>query len=64
MTNHYGVELHDESVRWAAAECVSETVIAAICLLDERSIDEIVGKPRRPLGSQTYAGSGTLRYTW
>src|SRR5580692_4805182 len=40
MTNAFGVELHSESVRWAAAEGVSETVIAAV-LLNE-------GRPERP----------------
>ena len=37
-----GVVLDDASLRWAAAESVSETVIAAICLLETRSVDEIV----------------------
>jgi len=36
MTNRFGVVLHSESVRWAAAEGVSETVIAAVLLLHER----------------------------
>ena len=30
MTNAFGVELHSESVRWAAAEGVSETVITIL----------------------------------
>ena len=30
--NPYGVVLDNASLRWAAAESVSETVIAAICL--------------------------------
>jgi hypothetical protein len=42
MTNHFGAVLHDESVRWAAAEGVPETVIAAVRLLHERNVDEIV----------------------
>jgi hypothetical protein len=46
MTNVFGVELHSESVRWAAAEGVSETVIAAVLLLHERSVDEIASKLR------------------
>jgi hypothetical protein len=46
MTNAFGVELHSESVRWAAAEGVSETVIAAVLLLHERSVDEIASKLR------------------
>jgi hypothetical protein len=33
-------------VRWAAAEGVSETVIAAVLLLHERSVDEIASKLR------------------
>ena len=30
MTNRFGVTLHPDDVRWAAAEGVSETVIAAV----------------------------------
>ena len=44
MTNCFGVFLHPDDVRWAAAEGVSETVIAAVLLLHERSVDEIVPK--------------------
>jgi hypothetical protein len=44
MTNRFGVVLHTESLRWAAAEGVSETVIAAVLLLHERSVEEIVAK--------------------
>jgi hypothetical protein len=44
MTNPYGVVLDDASLRWAAAESVPETVIAAICLLETRSMDEIVAR--------------------
>src|ERR1700730_13186964 len=44
MTNRFGVVLHADSVRWAAAEGVSETVIAAVLLLHERSVEEIVAK--------------------
>ena len=39
-------ELHSELVRWAAAEGVSETVIAAVLLLHEGSVDEITSKIR------------------
>jgi hypothetical protein len=46
MTNRFGVVLHNESVRWADAEGVSQTVIAAVLLLHERSLDEIVAKLR------------------
>jgi outer membrane biosynthesis protein TonB len=42
MTNRFGVLLRLEDVRWAAAEGVSETVIAAVLLLHEHSVDEIV----------------------
>ena len=42
MTNRFGVVLRPEDVRWAAAEGVSETVIAAVLLLHEHSVDEIV----------------------
>ncbi len=31
--NPYGIELDDEALRWAAAEGVPASVIAAICLL-------------------------------
>jgi hypothetical protein len=44
MTNAYGVVLDDTSLRWAVAESVPETVIAAICLLETRSVDEIVAR--------------------
>jgi hypothetical protein len=44
MTNRYGVPLHPDSLKWAAAENVSETVIAAVLLLHERRVDEIAGK--------------------
>jgi hypothetical protein len=42
MTNRFGFDLHPQDVRWAAAEGVSEDVIAAVLLLHERSVDEIV----------------------
>ena len=42
MTNRFGVLLHPDDVRWAAVEGVSETVIAAVLLLHERRVDEIV----------------------
>ena len=42
MTNRFGVLLHPDDVRWAAAEGVCENVIAAVLLLHERSADEIV----------------------
>jgi hypothetical protein len=48
MTNAYGVVLDDASLRWAAAESVPETVIAAICLLETMSVDEIVGRLTPP----------------
>ncbi len=44
MANSYGITLDDYSLRWAAAEGVSESVIAAICLLHETSVDEIVAR--------------------
>jgi hypothetical protein len=46
MTNVFGVVLDSAGVRRAAAEGVPETVIAAIYLLHERSVDEIVAKLR------------------
>ena len=42
MINRFGVDLHPDSVRWAAAEGVSQGVIAAVLLLHERSVEEIV----------------------
>jgi hypothetical protein len=44
MANPFGITLDDASLRWAAAEGVSEAVIAAICLLDQKSVDEIVAR--------------------
>jgi hypothetical protein len=44
MGNPYGITLDDASLRWAAAEGVPEAVIAAICLLETRSVDEIVAR--------------------
>ena len=44
MTNPYGLVLDDASLRWATAESVPETVTAAICLLETRSVDEIVAR--------------------
>ncbi len=43
--NPYGITLSDKDLRWAAAEGVPESVIAAIYLLhDERGVDEIVAR--------------------
>ncbi len=44
MANPFGITLNDRSIRWAAAEGVPESVIAAICLLEDRGVDEIVAK--------------------
>jgi hypothetical protein len=44
MTNRFGFDLHSKEVRWATAEGVSEDVIAAVLLLHDRSVDEIVPK--------------------
>ena len=44
MTNCFDILLDPDDVRWAAAEGVSETVIAAILLLHEERVDEIVPK--------------------
>jgi hypothetical protein len=41
MANPFGIELDDDALRWAAAEGVPESVIAAICLLKEKSVDKI-----------------------
>ena len=37
--NHFRDELHPDRLRWAAAEGVSEDVIAAVLLLHDRSVD-------------------------
>ena len=37
MTNRFDILLHPDDMRWAAAEGVSETVIAAVLLLREAS---------------------------
>ena len=44
MANRFGVLLHPDDVCWAAAEGVSETVIAAVLLLHERSVKEIAAE--------------------
>ncbi len=44
MGNPYGITLDAASLRWAAAEGVPESVIAAICLLGEKRVDEIVAR--------------------
>ena len=46
MTNAFRIVLDGASVRRAAAEDVSETVIAAVYLLHERSVADIVAKLR------------------
>jgi hypothetical protein len=42
--DRFGITLDQASLRWAAAEGVTETVIAAVSLLHERSVEEIAGK--------------------
>ena len=44
MTNRFDLLLHPDDARWAAAEGVSETVIAAVLLLHERSVQRIVAE--------------------
>ena len=44
MSNAFGFVRDDASVRRAAVEGVPETVIAAIYLLHERSVDEVESK--------------------
>jgi hypothetical protein len=44
MINPYGITFDDYSLRWAAAEGVPEAVIAAICLIGAKTVDEIVAK--------------------
>ena len=44
MSNRFGIELDQALLRWAAAEDMTETVIAAVSLLHERSVEEVAGK--------------------
>jgi hypothetical protein len=44
MTNRFGMPLHPDSLRWAAAEGVSEDVVTAVLLLHETSVDEVADK--------------------
>ena len=44
MSNRFGIELDQALLRWAAAEDMTETVIAAVSLLHERNVEEIAGK--------------------
>ena len=44
MTNPYGITLDQASIR--CAEGVSETIITAVLLLHERSVDEVAAKLR------------------
>src|SRR6516225_10969620 len=46
MQYPYGITLDEASIRWAAAEGVSETIITAVLLLHERSVDEVAAKLR------------------
>ena len=47
MSNLFGIALDQAWLRWAAAEGVTETVIAAVSLLHERSVEEVAGKLMR-----------------
>jgi hypothetical protein len=53
MTNRFGLDLYPKEVRWAAAEGVSEDVIAAVLLLHERSVEEVVPQ-LSPAGSPSF----------
>jgi hypothetical protein len=44
MSNLFGIALDQAWLRWAAAEGVTETAIAAVSLLHERSVEEVAGK--------------------
>jgi hypothetical protein len=44
MTNRFGALLNPDEMRWAAAEGVCEGVIAAVLLLHERSVEQIVAE--------------------
>jgi hypothetical protein len=42
MSNRFGLDVTSDQMRWSAADGVSKDVIAAVLLLHERSVDEIV----------------------
>src|SRR2546430_16104589 len=42
--NRFNVLLYPDDMHWAAAEGVSEDIIAAVLLLHQRRVDEIVPK--------------------
>jgi len=44
MANRYGVTLHPDALRLAAAERVSENLIAAVLLLHHRSVEEVAAQ--------------------
>jgi hypothetical protein len=44
MSNLFGIALDQVWLRWAAAEGVTETVIAAVSLLHERTVEEVAAK--------------------
>jgi hypothetical protein len=46
--NRFDLILHPDDMRWAAAEGVSETVIAAVLLLHQKNVDEIAPKLGAP----------------
>jgi len=46
MKNRFGLLLDAQDARWATAEGVSETIIAAVLLLHEKSVDEVAAKLR------------------
>jgi hypothetical protein len=48
MTNRFGFDLLPHRLRWAAAEGVSEDVIAAVLLLHHSSVDEIAPQLSAP----------------
>jgi hypothetical protein len=48
MTNRFGFDLPPDRLRWAAAEGVSEDVIAAVLLLHHSSVDEIAPQLSAP----------------
>jgi hypothetical protein len=44
MSNRFGIRLYAAELGGAAAEHVSENVIAAVLMLHERSVDEVVSQ--------------------
>ena len=60
MTNRFGFDLYPKEVRWAAAEGVSEDVIAAVLLLHDRSTVSDRGTTCRDVPLYARAGGSSI----